>query len=1641
MVALWARTAASRANHILASELTSQLSRSTHVGTVSVTWTGTVALHDIRVADRTDPRRLLFRARSVAARLAPWRAVWASDSFVSTISRINLDRPELHLTRDRLGHWNIEDLLKAQAKAPPSPFRGVVTASHAVVVLRDETGRLTGNRSAVTLSEVAASADLRRAGRARYSAVGVALQPRPARFALSANDGPRRDELTVAARARNIDAALLSHMARPHRVSAVAGTIDTDVTFAVRHRKVVPRSLRGYVRLTGARLRLAGVPVHPIPAEGLITASNGQASVQAEARVEDCPVRLSGRVALSARPMADLTLAAPSISPVVASRIAAAIRRDVDLKLRSPASAQVHITGALNLPSADIRLDIPEITSFGVRAQDVRASARLDGRRLLVQELAASLGGGVVNGSGWLALPPPRPADRTQPPLKHLSFAFAGSFREVDLSAVHPRLSRYAAGRASGNFAARSDTRGREFQATAYVPQGRISWAGFTGGRGRIRSTDGRVWQAVATANQVRALRSTLTNASGQLQLGRDGIRVRYAAADGWAGRVLASGMVRSDGRLALQLAARDVSAGSFLHSVGFQEQCSGSASFQGQLSGTIARPKLDGQMRVVGAMWRGALLDRAVGRVSLSQGRLAFRSVEMVRDGSTATLEADIRFVPKQPAWVNVNASTDEMPLSLAARLLGSEAEPPGSLAGHLHAEGPVDSITVRGEISASDLPLPTGTASAAARFQHTPSGTQIESATLTGEGMAFSGDGTVTPQRILNIRLHSDAVDLAALNKVLPRQMHLEGTAAADVSLTGALESPDISAYASSAHLSVNDAIPASARASLHWSNGLVTVQDGVLRLGDGGSVVLRGQYAPVDKWLSAGLWARYVDVSTLTAVLERAFSGEPPAWIRAVLQPTAPAIGGRVDAEIAVAGPVSRLAGTGTIAVANPIIGTQVFHELAGSVAWDSNEVRILDCALSGPGLLVAGDAVFPNRARPTVVVSAPDASVQALVRTADSVRQFLPSDLASVVSRSLRSLPQPASGWVTAGASLAGIGERVDGTASFTAEPLILRGERLNHVDGSFAVRDNKVLVRRLSAEGDQLRATVTGSAGFAGEMDLDIEASNVNLAALAPILGLSGPVSGLADISAKASGTIERPTLRASASTSSLAVGDFRTRLVSAPGIVVEGDTLTLGDVAVAGDTFQATLTGTLPFSWSPLEVPDDKPIDLSVSLGKQDLSVLTEISPEITQAQGYVTGALQIGGTLKHPTVKGSGEAAVDFLAFSRARNGLKNVRAVVQFDERTAQLQSLEAQSDLGGSITGRGWVALTDMPRPDFRVELDASGLQLWLANASGTYGEVFRGAVNGTVVLSRRQGQPPHLEGELTATSGSLTLPTQPPKTSLKPVAALPKIALGAAEGQQPFLVRVGRGFQLVRGGLRASLTDDIRLSGFLSEPDVAGTLTFENGTVRFATQRFRIVPGGTVTIAYSPSRGARATLDVSAQTTAFARVGPNGERERYTIIVDLSGPIDNPRATFSSDPPGLSRRQILAVVGRQAELEAILRGEDTDRILREQLGQAFAGALVPEITSPIEHAVAEALGLEEFAILYDLGAETQVQVTKHLVGRLFLTYRRTVAAARQDFLWKLAYRIQRRLQLSFSVDERRVRTFAVEGRVHF
>jgi len=141
-------------------ELTRQLGRSVTIGSASLSLSGEVVLHDVVVRNEDDS--ILFRSPVIDARVGRPGNPIALLSSPTDLRSIRLSAPELTLTRDDSGVWNIGDIIARRGKRP-SRFRGTVEVDEATIVIVDHmreglTTTISGADVSVTPSDAGAMA-------------------------------------------------------------------------------------------------------------------------------------------------------------------------------------------------------------------------------------------------------------------------------------------------------------------------------------------------------------------------------------------------------------------------------------------------------------------------------------------------------------------------------------------------------------------------------------------------------------------------------------------------------------------------------------------------------------------------------------------------------------------------------------------------------------------------------------------------------------------------------------------------------------------------------------------------------------------------------------------------------------------------------------------------------------------------------------------------------------------------------------------------------------------------------------------------------------------------------------------------------------------------------------------------------------------------------------------------------------------------------------------------------------------------------------------------------------------------------------------------------------------------------------------
>ncbi|NLH99404.1 MAG: hypothetical protein GX446_07910 [Chthonomonadales bacterium] len=325
-----------------------------------------------------------------------------------------------------------------------------------------------------------------------------------------------------------------------------------------------------------------------------------------------------------------------------------------------------------------------------------------------------------------------------------------------------------------------------------------------------------------------------------------------------------------------------------------------------------------------------------------------------------------------------------------------------------------------------------------------------------------------------------------------------------------------------------------------------------------------------------------------------------------------------------------------------------------------------------------------------------------------------------------------------------------------------------------------------------------------------------------------------------------------------------------------------------------------------------------------------------------------------------------------------------------------------------------------------------------------------------VSGTVMQ-------PHVAGEAALRNASIRLPvTEDTVRAKRPVPAInPTFDLRLV---------VQDGAKVRSNQLSATLGtpagQPIALTGSLAEPRLNGTLAISSGTLTFPTARFTINRGGTVAMRYpAPSSlgSDEPSLDVSVDLTAQARLSAEsvtGRLRRYLVTVEARGPLMEPppttagpgegrlKLTYRADPPdlalsneGLSRR-ITALLGGQDALDAVFGNQrGAGGVLMGKVVDYLGGALMPDLVD--QTGVGRALGLSEFSVDYSRAGAFVLRLSRDLPGPFEIGYWKHISGERMalsdvgDWELRLGARLQKRVRLTWTVNDQRTNVYRLEG----
>ena len=649
----------------------------------------------------------------------------------------------------------------------------------------------------------------------------------------------------------------------------------------------------------------------------------------------------------------------------------------------------------------------------------------------------------------------------------------------------------------------------------------------------------------------------------------------------------------------------------------------------------------------------------------------------------------------------------------------------------------------------------------------------------------------------------------------------------------------------------------------------------------------------------------------------------------------------------------------------------------------------------------------------------------------------------SRLANALGRLVRA-PRPLGGTVTAHVTASGPTDELAGEANIAVSDATLREQRLPDLEADLLFAGPRIKIEKARAASGQAYAVASGEIDLDGEMAVDIDAHNLSAGLLDPWVKSGIVLAGTGDASLNISGPTKSPRVVGSLEVSEFGASGVRFDRLRATRFEIEKETVVLDEILATRGPYQWEITGRVPFRWSPLSVPADKPLMVRVQAKNQDLSLLQTLFPGIEEAKGPLNADIVITGTRGKP-VLAEGTLSVPTGYMKVADVGeLRDIKARASARENVVSLQEFEAGYAQGRLKLAPDSTILVEhleggrLDESKFDVMLTAQGLRANLGKAA-------HGAVDADLHLTNGPDGLALLRGKVTALGGwEADISRAGGVSVMKPAAFDPALdvameikapawARSAAEIRAPAWARPA--------AAEISLSGSGHVGGRLSAPQIRASLQGRRGWLLFPAGRFRITFAAADVTAYGkpgePAGGLVTRTDLHIESEAVIA--------GYQVFLTITGPVDNPSVSARS-VPALSSQEVNALITTGQPFVSGPTGGAEAATLSQVTRGVLGTSLSAVALQPVERAFAESLGLEEVSFEFRYGEPIRVRAGTFLLpgplkGKLYLSYVRALAGAASTSSMRLTYDVRPALSLGMSIDERDVVRFEVQRTKRF
>ena len=527
----------------------------------------------------------------------------------------------------------------------------------------------------------------------------------------------------------------------------------------------------------------------------------------------------------------------------------------------------------------------------------------------------------------------------------------------------------------------------------------------------------------------------------------------------------------------------------------------------------------------------------------------------------------------------------------------------------------------------------------------------------------------------------------------------------------------------------------------------------------------------------------------------------------------------------------------------------------------------------------------------------------------------------------------------------------------------------------------------------TVEGAPLQAhgTVTLNANYDASANIDTQGIEIGPLLASYLHGRSGNVTGQTELHGTLAGPLKYPErVEAHVDVPKLTLAYQQLQLAAASPIRIDyrAGIVTLERAEFKGTGTDLQLQATVPIAAGGAVS--------GTATGTLDLQMVHLIMPD-WESSGQVKLDVHAQGTSSHPDVQGVARVINGAFQMPDAPLGAEKVNAEFTFLRNRVDIKSFTAQSG-GGNVTAQGYAIY--QPSVQFNVALSGRGVRLRypegvravLVSDLNLTGTSDGATLTGQVLINRVSFTQAF---DLATFANQFIGPSSPPSEGFTE-----KIKLDVS-------LRSTREMDLSSSAVSVQGSVDLQVRGTASEPVLIGRTNITSGEVFFNGRRYEVQSG---VIQFANPVRTEPVVNLQVTTTV----------NQFSLNMNLVGPIDRMRTSYTSDPPLPPVDVInLLVTGHTAEA-----GSSSPSTPQSVLAGQMAGQ--------VSSRVGKLVGISSLTIDPQIGgnnqgnAGTRLAIQQRVTKNLFFTFATDVTNT-QGQVVQVEYQVTPKYSLSAVRDQ--------------